>query len=58
VNPLNVSCTLPSGSSFPVGTTTLSCTVTDALGRPASCSASAVVSGPGKINGNGKKQQH
>jgi len=52
---LNVTCTPPSGSLFSAGTTTISCSVTDAQGRTASCSATAVVSGPGNGNGNGKK---
>jgi len=56
VDPLNVSCTPPSSSLFPVGTTTLSCTVTDALGRTASCSTPVVVSGRGGKS-NGKKWQ-
>jgi Fibronectin type III domain/HYR domain len=51
VDPLNVSCTPPSGSLFPVGTTTLTCTVTDALGRKASCTASGVVSSPKRNHG-------
>jgi hypothetical protein len=50
-----VSCTPSSGSLFPVGTTTISCSVTDAQGRTASCSATAVVSGPGNGNGDVKK---
>jgi len=33
-----VTCTPPSGSTFPIGTTAVSCTATDASGHQASCS--------------------
>ena len=36
--PVTVVCTPPSGSVFPIGTTTVNCTATDALGNKASCS--------------------
>jgi lysophospholipase L1-like esterase len=35
--PVSVSCTLPSGSTFPVGSTAVTCTATDAVHRTASC---------------------
>ena len=35
--PVSVSCTPPSGSMFPIGDTSVTCTGTDALGRVASC---------------------
>ena len=36
--PVTTACVLPSGSSFPVGITQVTCTATDALQRAASCS--------------------
>lgn len=38
-----VSCTPPSGSTFPLGTTTVTCTATDASGNSASCSFTVTV---------------
>jgi len=38
VAPLSTSCVPPPGSLFPIGTTTVTCTVTDAIGQQASCS--------------------
>ena len=38
-----VACTPPSGASFPVGTTNVSCTATDASGNQASCSFTVTV---------------
>lgn len=38
-----VTCTLPSGSSFPVGTTTVNCTATNGIGNPATCSFTVTV---------------
>lgn len=35
--PVTVTCTPPSGSSFPLGSTTVSCTAADALNRQATC---------------------
>jgi hypothetical protein len=35
VNPANVVCTPPSGSTFPIGVTTVSCTATDSVGGTA-----------------------
>jgi hypothetical protein len=42
-----VTCTHASGSTFPVGTTTVSCTATDALGNTASCSFPIIVNNEG-----------
>ncbi len=36
-------CTPPSGSTFPVGTTTVNCSVSDASGNPANCSFTVTV---------------
>lgn len=41
--PVAVACTPASGSQFPLGTHTVTCTATDALARTASCSFSVVV---------------
>lgn len=38
VHPINFSCSPASGSFFPRGTTTVTCTATDALGNTSSCS--------------------
>jgi lysophospholipase L1-like esterase len=43
VTPVSVSCTPPSGSTFSVGSTTVTCTVTDAVHRAASCAFMASV---------------
>ena len=47
-------CAPPSGSTFPLGTTTVTCTVSDASGNPASCSFTVTVTPritcPGDIN--------
>jgi hypothetical protein len=40
---INVVCNPPSGSVFPVGTTTVTCTATDAAGNIASCSFNVTV---------------
>ena len=40
---VTVACTPPSGSSFPVGTTNVTCTATDASGNHASCSFTVTV---------------
>jgi len=40
---VSVSCTPPSGDTFPIGTTAVSCTATDTLNRTASCSFSVTV---------------
>ncbi len=41
--PITVTCNPPSGSTFPVGVTTVTCTATDAQGNTASCSFSVTV---------------
>src|SRR5207245_2816013 len=41
--PLPTTCVPPSGSSFPVGTTTVTCTATDAAGHSSSCSFTVTV---------------
>jgi len=41
--PVTTVCLPPSGTVFPVGTTTILCTATDVLGTTASCSATATV---------------
>jgi len=43
--PVNVTCARASGSSFPLGTTSVSCTANDAAGRQASCSFNVVLTG-------------
>lgn len=40
---VNVVCTPPSGSSFPIGSTTVNCNATDAAGNTASCSFKVTV---------------
>jgi lysophospholipase L1-like esterase len=42
-SPVSVSCTPESGSTFPLGTTTVQCTATDGLNRTASCSFAVAV---------------
>ena len=42
-SPVNVNCSPASGSTFPIGQTTVSCTATDALNRQASCQFSVTV---------------
>ncbi len=44
---VEVSCTRASGSSFPVGTTTVTCTATDEANNSASCSFTVTVTGDG-----------
>jgi lysophospholipase L1-like esterase len=46
VAPVQVSCTRPSGSLFPVGTTSVQCTATDASATTRSCSFSVTVAQP------------
>ncbi len=43
--PVNVVCTPASGSAFPIGSTPVSCSASDAVGRTAACSSSVTVSG-------------
>ncbi len=44
--PLTPTCTPPSGSLFPVGTTTVTCTATDSEGNPATGSFTVTVTAP------------
>jgi lysophospholipase L1-like esterase len=44
--PVTTACSVPSGSTFPVGTTTVGCTATDARQRTASCSFDVTVARP------------
>jgi lysophospholipase L1-like esterase len=48
--PVNVVCTPASGSVFPVGSTTVSCTATDQLSRTDACSFIVTVTAPPIIN--------
>src|SRR5262249_35186431 len=47
-----IACSPPSGSGFPAGTTTVTCSASDAAGNRASCSFTVTVTGPplAKIN--------
>ncbi len=47
--PVTAACTHTSGSSFPVGVTTVQCTATDAINRTASCSFQITVTPSPKI---------
>jgi lysophospholipase L1-like esterase len=44
--PVTTTCSPPSGSSFPVGATTVTCTATDAVQRPAACTFLVTVKAP------------
>jgi len=44
--PVNVVCNPPSGSTFPVGTTTVTCTASDACGQTATCTFNITVKPP------------
>jgi lysophospholipase L1-like esterase len=44
LTPVTVACTPASGASFPLGSTSVSCTATDALSRTATCGFSVTVS--------------
>ena len=48
--PLTTACTPPSGSSFPLGTTVVSCKTTDSLQRSASCAFNVQVTAPPVIS--------
>jgi lysophospholipase L1-like esterase len=50
--PFTIVCNLASGSVFPVGSTTVACSVTDARQRTSSCSFNVVVSAPPRVNGS------
>jgi hypothetical protein len=47
--PLTTSCSPVSGSTFPVGTTTVTCSTSDARARSASCTFPVVVLAPPKL---------
>jgi lysophospholipase L1-like esterase len=49
VAPVNVTCNQPAGSQFPIGTTTVGCTATDAKQTTASCSYTVAVIGPPRL---------
>lgn len=48
--PVTTSCTLPSGSSFPVGSTPVTCTASDAHQRVAACSFTVSVSASSRLS--------
>jgi lysophospholipase L1-like esterase len=47
---VSIACTPPAGSMFPIGTTAVTCTATDARQRIDSCSFSVVVNQPARIS--------
>jgi lysophospholipase L1-like esterase len=47
--PISTSCSVASGTSFAVGTTTVSCQATDAVGKTAACSFSVTVRPPPRL---------
>ena len=47
--PITTLCTPASGSTFPLGTTTVTCTATDAQRRVSSCSLTVAVASPARI---------
>jgi lysophospholipase L1-like esterase len=50
VQPVSIACTPPSGDAFPIGTTTVSCTMTDARQQTFSCSFTVKVAGPPRLS--------
>ncbi len=48
--PVNLSCTPVSGSTFPVGASTVTCTATDAKQRLSSCTVAITVTAPPRIS--------
>jgi lysophospholipase L1-like esterase len=50
-NPVQSSCTIPSGNAFPPGSTDVVCTATDAVGRSASCTFQVTVRIAYKLQG-------
>ena len=48
---VNLTCTPPSGSFFPVGTTTVSCVAVDTSGNVSTCSFPVTVTAPASTNG-------
>ena len=51
VQPLSFACSPPSGSAFPIGMTTVACTVTDALSNVVACNFTVRVLGPPRLSG-------
>lgn len=49
-SPVTVTCTAPSGASFPLGSTIVTCTATDALARQASCNFNVTVAATPRIS--------
>lgn len=47
--PVSVSCTPSSGSTFPLGTTTVTCTATDAQQRTSTCNLTVTVDAPPQV---------
>jgi lysophospholipase L1-like esterase len=47
--PVQVACTPPSGSTFPLGQTTVTCTATDVLGREGTCAFHVNVTTPPRL---------
>jgi lysophospholipase L1-like esterase len=50
VQPVSIACAPPSGDAFPVGSTTVSCTITDAKQQTFSCSFTVKVTGPPRLS--------
>jgi len=50
IGPFTVNCSPASGDSFPVGTTTVACTVTDSRQQTFSCSFAVKVEGPPRLS--------
>ncbi|MFN7984437.1 MAG: SGNH/GDSL hydrolase family protein [Vicinamibacterales bacterium] len=48
-SPITTACTPASGSTFPLGTTTVTCTATDAQQRSSSCTLTVAVAAPPRI---------
>lgn len=48
-SPVNVTCNQPAGSQYPIGSTTVGCTATDARQATASCSFTVAVTGPPRL---------
>lgn len=48
-SPITTACTPASGSTFPLGTTTVTCTATDAQQRTSSCSLTIAVAAPPRV---------
>jgi lysophospholipase L1-like esterase len=48
-SPVTTSCSPPSGATFPIGSTTVTCTATDAQQRTSACTLSVVVDPPPQV---------